>query len=391
MIVAATLLLLVAGPPAAWYAPAIYRIATNQGLLVIETDDDAVEVTVKQNGKLIKLVDRKTGREVTLKAGVYQLELSGDNRKQGLALETNQFTLVPRQPGNRPRPPGEADSPCGSGGDTSAVASHHGRHRTTWKESLTSREKYFGNREGYIVVGRLRLADRALADFKDKVASQLEILPDGQMVGPVANPARPIFFRAVGYETARLVVKDVVKDFDPNTQEPIDIGDVVLKRLPAADLPSISGQVTWELPHSQAKTTVLVTFYPEPLNTPGNGMTRPTSSVSVTVGLDGTFEAPEMSPGTFYLTVSAPGCANVHTPYQTVSGGERKDLGQFALERARVAKITWVQAPKPPFDTSRPRSRDLKADRLLGGAAEWRPIDRSSVRAVGKTASPRHD
>ena len=94
LIVAATLLLLLAGPPAAWYAPAIYRIATNQGLLIVETDDDAVEVTVKQNGKLVKLVDRKTGREVTLKAGVYQLELSGDNRKQGLTLETNQFTLI---------------------------------------------------------------------------------------------------------------------------------------------------------------------------------------------------------------------------------------------------------------------------------------------------------
>jgi hypothetical protein len=61
---------------------------------LIETDNDAVEVTVKQNGKLVKLVDRKTGKEVTLKAGVYQLELSGDNRKQGLKLETDQFTLT---------------------------------------------------------------------------------------------------------------------------------------------------------------------------------------------------------------------------------------------------------------------------------------------------------
>ena len=86
------LLLLTAGPLVAWYAPTIYRIATNQGLLVIETEDRDVEVAVKQNGELIKLVDLKTGREVTLKAGVYQLELSGD-KKHGLKLETDHFTL----------------------------------------------------------------------------------------------------------------------------------------------------------------------------------------------------------------------------------------------------------------------------------------------------------
>jgi serine/threonine protein kinase len=84
-------LLLVACVVATWYAPTIYRIATNQGLLVIETEDRDVQVSVKQNGELIKLIDRKTGREVTLKAGTYQLELSGG--KNGLKLETDHFTL----------------------------------------------------------------------------------------------------------------------------------------------------------------------------------------------------------------------------------------------------------------------------------------------------------
>jgi serine/threonine protein kinase/WD40 repeat protein len=93
IVVAAALLLLIAGPLAAWYGPAVYRFATDQGLLVIETDDPDVEVTVKQNGREIKIVDTKTGKDVTLKAGVYQLELSGD-RKQGLTLETDQFTLT---------------------------------------------------------------------------------------------------------------------------------------------------------------------------------------------------------------------------------------------------------------------------------------------------------
>src|SRR5262245_17474325 len=60
-VVIGVLLLLIAGPLAAWYAPTIYRFATNQGLLVIQTDDPAAEVSVKQNGELIKIIDRKAG------------------------------------------------------------------------------------------------------------------------------------------------------------------------------------------------------------------------------------------------------------------------------------------------------------------------------------------
>jgi serine/threonine protein kinase len=85
--------LLVCSPLAVWWAPAMYRFVTNQGQLVIETDDPAVEVSVKQDGRLIRVVDTKTGKEVTLKAGVYQLELSGDT-KQGLKLEADQLTLT---------------------------------------------------------------------------------------------------------------------------------------------------------------------------------------------------------------------------------------------------------------------------------------------------------
>jgi eukaryotic-like serine/threonine-protein kinase len=71
--------------------PAIYRFATNKGEIVIETDDPDTSVTVKQDGEVVQIVDKKSGRTVTLKAGRYQLELSeGAN---GLTLSTDQFTL----------------------------------------------------------------------------------------------------------------------------------------------------------------------------------------------------------------------------------------------------------------------------------------------------------
>jgi hypothetical protein len=71
--------------------PTVYRYATNRGELVVETDDPDVEVTVKQDGEVVQIVDKKSGRTVTLKAGLYHLEL-GDGAN-GLALSTDQFTL----------------------------------------------------------------------------------------------------------------------------------------------------------------------------------------------------------------------------------------------------------------------------------------------------------
>src|SRR5262249_4543360 len=56
---------------AGWvYGPAVYRFTTNQGQVIVETDDPDVEVTVK--GDVIKVVDATTGHEVTVKAGKYQ-------------------------------------------------------------------------------------------------------------------------------------------------------------------------------------------------------------------------------------------------------------------------------------------------------------------------------
>lgn len=88
---AAVVLLAVLGPLAYFCAPTAIRIATNKGQLVIESDDPDVEVRIKQNGELVTLVDAKTNKDITLRAGTYKLELVGG--KDGLTLSTNQFTL----------------------------------------------------------------------------------------------------------------------------------------------------------------------------------------------------------------------------------------------------------------------------------------------------------
>ena len=75
--------------------PTIIRIATDRGTLHIATDDTDVEVIVKQAGKEVKLLDPKTGREVTLKVGRDgRFDLESVEGPSGFQLRTDRFTLT---------------------------------------------------------------------------------------------------------------------------------------------------------------------------------------------------------------------------------------------------------------------------------------------------------
>lgn len=73
------------------YGPAVYRLWTNQGLLVIEADDPDVEVRVSRGGEQVTVIDGKSRQRVTLAAGVYTLQLA--DGQPGLALSTADFVL----------------------------------------------------------------------------------------------------------------------------------------------------------------------------------------------------------------------------------------------------------------------------------------------------------
>jgi WD40 repeat protein/serine/threonine protein kinase len=74
------------------FGPMIYRIATNQGELVIKTVSDDVEVRVKQGDK-VEIVDLKGKQQVSinLAAGAYEIELGKD--ANGLKLSADRFVL----------------------------------------------------------------------------------------------------------------------------------------------------------------------------------------------------------------------------------------------------------------------------------------------------------
>jgi serine/threonine protein kinase len=71
---------------------AVYHILTDNGELVITTESDDVEVVIKQGGKLVRIIDTKTDKSITLHSGVYELELKDEAK--GLTLNIDKATLT---------------------------------------------------------------------------------------------------------------------------------------------------------------------------------------------------------------------------------------------------------------------------------------------------------
>jgi hypothetical protein len=82
-------LLLLAGTLAP--ALAVYRIATDRGEIVIETDDPNVEVIIRRGGQEVTILDLKTRRRIELRSGRYEIALGGP--AADLRLSTRSFTL----------------------------------------------------------------------------------------------------------------------------------------------------------------------------------------------------------------------------------------------------------------------------------------------------------
>src|SRR2546425_519351 len=83
-------ILLLAAAAALADAP-VLRIATSKGILIVETDDPDIEVTVKRKGEVVAITDLRSKKQVELRAGEYELRLVEGVRE--LELSTNTFTL----------------------------------------------------------------------------------------------------------------------------------------------------------------------------------------------------------------------------------------------------------------------------------------------------------
>jgi WD40 repeat protein/tRNA A-37 threonylcarbamoyl transferase component Bud32 len=75
-----------------WFGPTVYRLATNRGTVIVESDDPDVTVIVKDKDERITILDAKTRQKVTLRAGDYQVEMTGG--QPGLGVSAREFALT---------------------------------------------------------------------------------------------------------------------------------------------------------------------------------------------------------------------------------------------------------------------------------------------------------
>ncbi len=67
-------------------------VQTDQGWLIIESGDEAVNITIRKDGRVISIVDTQTKSQVRLKSGAYEIELEGT--ANDVKLSTSAFVMT---------------------------------------------------------------------------------------------------------------------------------------------------------------------------------------------------------------------------------------------------------------------------------------------------------
>ena len=75
------------------FAPQIIRIATNQGELVIETEDENVQVEIRENGDLIRVLDASSGASFDVRSGNFQISAISKDGKAEFQVKPNQLLM----------------------------------------------------------------------------------------------------------------------------------------------------------------------------------------------------------------------------------------------------------------------------------------------------------
>src|SRR5262249_53395898 len=159
-------------------AVAVYRIQTDNGELVITTDNPDIEVVIKQDGKLVRIIDTRTNKEVKLDSGRYDLELKG--QPDDLKLSLDKVTIrrgeaVVATVERRPGPP-KGEERVGE------IRRFEPGHGGIWKAVLSADGRYAAasSEEGVVSLWNARTGEK-VGTFKcgDKMVWAVALAPDG--------------------------------------------------------------------------------------------------------------------------------------------------------------------------------------------------------------------
>ena len=69
----------------------IIRIVTGHGQLTITTDDPDVKIELLEQGKLVRIIDTKTDKQIDIKEGKYSLQVAGEDN--AIQIEPTDLTM----------------------------------------------------------------------------------------------------------------------------------------------------------------------------------------------------------------------------------------------------------------------------------------------------------
>jgi len=177
----------------------------------------------------------------------------------------------------------------------------------------------------HVIVGQVKLAD----EKKDVrlVDAQMVILEEGLFAGEVKDLERPVGFALQGYFPVELQLKG-------KSGEIVDVGEIILQSLNSKDSAGVSAKIILE---SGSPTNSKVSLFvgQGAVNTPHNG-TSPRGSpgweapTELTPQETGVVSGVNLSPGNYYVVLSAPGHVEQSRRIE-LTQGKNLDLGQISL------------------------------------------------------------
>jgi thiol-disulfide isomerase/thioredoxin len=226
-------------------------------------------------------------------------------------------------------------------------------------------------KRGHVVIGQVIVVDHKTD--AELILAQMPIAKGGYFAGEVGDLTRPICFRAQGYQGVDVPLEGKKGDV-------VSVGEVRMKPLAKAEQAVLRGSVQMDVEGQPTDAKVRVNLEVGPPNTPHNGFSprrRWPAPVTVAVKENGEFVAEGLSPGDYYVQISAEKHVDA-TRRVSLKPSEPLDLGTCRLFSTDIGKYVGKPAPsssplawEKDFATAAERARLEKKPLLVMMTATW--------------------
>ena len=177
---------------AAWaFAPQIIRIASDQGVLEIETDDENVSVEIRENGKVVRVLDAASEASFEIRSGHYEISATGKDSDTKFEVTPN--ALVLSRGGSqivkvtRQKPLSESTSIAeASNAATEPQSVYEGKTFASWFQTAQTDKSAKMRSQAFLACSYLCETDAQFEQFRLALLQQLALQPITQ-IAPEKN------------------------------------------------------------------------------------------------------------------------------------------------------------------------------------------------------------